>query len=101
MAKKSVIAREHKRAKLTKRFEKARDKLRKLAKSIQVSYEERIAAQESLQKLSTNGSAVRQCRRCQLCGRPRGVFRKFGLCRLCLRVAFNRGDVPGVRKASW
>jgi small subunit ribosomal protein S14 len=45
--------------------------------------------------------AVRQVNRCMRCGRPRGYYRKFGLCRICLRELASRGELPGVRKASW
>ncbi len=45
--------------------------------------------------------AIRQRRRCQICGRPRGVYRKFKVCRICLRNLVHQGRVPGMRKASW
>jgi small subunit ribosomal protein S14 len=58
-------------------------------------------AQSKLQKLPRDASPVRQRNRCELSGRPRGVYRKFGLGRNKLREATMRGDVPGLRKASW
>jgi small subunit ribosomal protein S14 len=45
--------------------------------------------------------STRRVRRCQLCGRPRAVYRKFGICRICFRTLANQGRIPGVRKASW
>lgn len=54
-----------------------------------------------LHKLPVNSSPSRLNRRCELCGRPKAVYRKFGLCRICLREAVMRGDVPGCVKSSW
>jgi small subunit ribosomal protein S14 len=65
------------------------------------SYEDKMEAQTKLQKLPRDASPVRQRNRCELTGRPRGVYRKFGLGRNKLREATMRGDVPGLRKASW
>lgn len=101
MAKTSMVNREIKRAKLYKRHGAKRAALQKVLKSQDASYEEKMAAQVKLQKLPRDSSASRQRNRCQLSGRPRGVYRKFGLGRNKLREATMRGDVPGLRKASW
>jgi small subunit ribosomal protein S14 len=96
-----MVNREIKRAKLAKKYAAKRDALKKTIISETASYEEKQAARESLQKLPRDSSPVRQRNRCELSGRPRGVYRKFGLCRNKLREATMRGDVPGLRKASW
>jgi small subunit ribosomal protein S14 len=100
MAKKSMIAREAKRALTVARFAK-RAQLKETIADVNVTDEERWEAQIALQKLPRNASPVRQQRRCQLTGRPHGVYRKFGLCRNKLREAAMRGDVPGLVKSSW
>lgn len=101
MAKTSMIAREKVRTKKAKRAQKSRDALKEIIKSVKVSYEEKMEASKKLNKRSRDESPSRGQRRCQKCGRPRAVYRKFGLCRIHLREAFNRGDVPGLVKASW
>lgn len=101
MSKTCMVNREIKRAKLAKKYAAKRDALKKTIISETASYEEKQAARESLQKLPRDSSPVRQRNRCELSGRPRGVYRKFGLCRNKLREATMRGDVPGLRKASW
>ena len=101
MAKKSLIAREHKREKLIAKFQTVRAELNKNAKDESKSFAERMVAQSKLQALTRNSAAIRHRRRCRMCGRPRGVYRKFGLCRIHLREALMRGDVPGGRKSSW
>ena len=101
MAKKSMIARENKRAKTVARFAAKRAALKAVLQDVNASDEEKWEAQVKLQKLPRNASPVRQQRRCQLTGRPHAVYRKFGLCRNKLREAAMRGDVPGLVKASW
>jgi small subunit ribosomal protein S14 len=96
-----MVNREIKREKLAKKYAAKRDALKKVISSATASYEEKQAAQEKLQKLPRDSSPCRQRNRCELSGRPRGVYRKFGLCRNKLREATMRGDVPGLRKASW
>ena len=96
-----MIAREHKREKLIKKFSAARNNLRSLITNINSSDEEVRTASQKIQQLSRNTSRIRNVRRCQLCGRPKGVYRRFGLCRIHLREAAMRGDVPGLVKASW
>ena len=101
MAKTSMVNRDAKRAKLAKQHAAKRDALKKIVSSPTASYEEKIEAATRLQKLPRDSSPSRQRNRCELTGRPRGVYRKFGLGRNKLREATMRGDVPGLRKASW
>ena len=101
MAKKSMIAREEKRAQTVAKYAAKRAQLKETINNFDASDEERWDAQIQLQKLPRNASPVRQRRRCQITGRPHGVYRKFGLCRNKLREAAMRGDVPGLDKSSW
>jgi small subunit ribosomal protein S14 len=101
MAKKSMIARENKRARTVAKFAAKRAELKAVLNSTTASDEEKWEAQVKLQKLPRNASPVRQQRRCKVTGRPHAVYRKFGLCRNKLREAAMRGDVPGLVKASW
>ena len=101
MAKKSMIAREKKRARTVARYAKKRAELKALLRSPTASDEQKWDAQVALQKLPRNASPIRGQRRCQITGRPHAVYRKFGLCRNKLREAAMRGDVPGLVKASW
>ncbi len=101
MAKKSMIARENKRARTVARFAEKRATLKAVLSNQDASDEEKWDAQVALQKLPRDASPVRQQRRCQITGRPHGVYRKFGLCRNKLREAAMRGDVPGLVKSSW
>lgn len=101
MAKKSMVAREAKRARTVEKFAAKRAQLKETIANVNTSDEERWEAQIAFQKLPRDASPVRQRRRCQLTGRPHGVYRKFGLCRNKLREAAMRGDVPGLVKSSW
>ena len=101
MAKTSMVNREVKRAKLAKQHAAKRDALKKIISSQDASYEEKMDAATKLQKLPRDSSPSRQVSRCALTGRPKGVYSKFGLGRNKLREATMRGDVPGLRKASW
>ncbi|HET7842973.1 MAG TPA: 30S ribosomal protein S14 [Xanthomonadales bacterium] len=101
MAKTSMVEREKKRAKLVKKYAAKRAELKRAAVDPKLSLEERMDAQTKLQKLPRDASPTRQRNRCSMSGRPRGVYRKFGLARNKLREATMRGDVPGLRKASW
>jgi small subunit ribosomal protein S14 len=101
MAKTSMVNREAKRTKLVKQHAEKRAALKKIISSQTASYEEKIEAATRLQKLPRDSSPARQVNRCALTGRPRGVYSKFGLGRNKLREATMRGDVPGLRKASW
>lgn len=101
MAKKSMIAREVKRAKIVKKYQEKRQVLKEAIRSPNTSYEDKESAQLQLQKLPRDSSKSRLRNRCNLTGRPHGYYRKFGLSRNKLREATMRGDVPGVTKASW
>ncbi|MCW8848134.1 MAG: 30S ribosomal protein S14 [Sedimenticola sp.] len=101
MAKKSMIAREVKRAKLVGKFAAKRGELKSVINSPDSTTEQVDEAVLKLQKLPRDGSRARQRNRCRITGRPHGVYRKFGLCRHKLREAAMRGDVPGLVKASW
>ncbi len=101
MAKLSVINREKKRRGVVAKFKAKRQALLDTTRSVSASDEERDAAREKLQKLPRNASPSRLRNRCAMTGRPRGVYRKFGLGRGKLRDLAMRGEVPGVVKASW
>ncbi|MCB1649886.1 MAG: 30S ribosomal protein S14 [Pseudomonadales bacterium] len=101
MAKRSVLAREKKRADLVAKFAAKRAAIKAILNDVNASDDEKWEAQIKLQKMPRDASPVRQQNRCRVTGRPHGVFRKFGLCRHKLREAAMRGDVPGLTKASW
>ncbi|BAK75213.1 ribosomal protein S14 [Pseudogulbenkiania sp. NH8B] len=101
MATLALINREEKRAKLVAKFASKREQLLEIINNQSLSEEERFAARLKLQQLPRNASPVRQRRRCAVTGRPRGVFRKFGLGRNKLREIAMKGEIPGVVKASW
>lgn len=101
MAKKSMKAREAKRARTVARYAAKRAELKSIIKNVSSTPEQVDEAVLKLQKLPRNASPSRQQRRCRATGRPHAVYRKFGLCRNKLREAAMRGDVPGLRKASW
>lgn len=101
MAKKSMIAREVKREKLVKKYAAKRAEIKAKMKSPELDMEELESLVVQLQKLPRDSSEVRQRNRCNLTGRPHGYYRKFGLGRNKLREAAMRGDIPGLRKASW
>ena len=101
MARKSIINREEKRTKLVAKYAAKRAELFAIINNVKLSDEEHVAARSKLQALPRDSSPTRQRNRCALTGRPRGVFSKFGLCRLKLRESAMRGEVPGMTKASW
>ncbi|MEM7542954.1 MAG: 30S ribosomal protein S14 [Pseudomonadota bacterium] len=101
MAKKSMINRELKRRKLVKKYAEKRASLKATALNTELSPEEREEARVKLQKLPRDASPVRMRNRCELSGRPRGYYRKFGLARNELRRLAMQGHVPGLVKASW
>lgn len=101
MAKLALINREEKRRSLVEKFAGKRAELIAKIKDSKLSDEERMDARLKLQQLPRNANPTRVRNRCQLTGRPRGVFRKFGLCRNKLREFAFRGEVPGMTKASW
>ena len=101
MAKTSMIMREKRRAKLVKQYAAKRAQLKETIRSPKSTDAERDEASRKLQTLPRDTSASRLRNRCAITGRSRGVYRKFGLGRTKLREATMRGDVPGLRKASW
>lgn len=101
MAKLSLKNREAKRAKMVAKYAAKRAELAAIIGNVKLSDDERMAARLKLQLLPRDSSPVRQRNRCALTGRPRGVFKKFGLCRNKLRDIAMRGEVPGMSKASW
>ena len=101
MAKTALIQRELKRDKLVAKFAAKHAELKAIANDAKKSDEERAAARLGLQKLPRNAYPTRQRNRCELTGRPRGTFRKFGLARNKIREIAMRGEIPGMIKASW
>jgi small subunit ribosomal protein S14 len=101
VAKLSLIQREEKREKLVAKFAKKHAELKAVANDAKKSDEERYLARLEMQKLPRNANPTRLRNRCELTGRPRGTFRKFGLGRSKIRELAFKGDIPGVVKASW
>lgn len=101
MAKVSKIDREKKIERKVLRNLKKRKQLRAQSNDINLPDDERWAALQKLQSMPLNTSKVRLVRRCRSCGRPRAVYRRFGLCRICLRNAVVYGKVSGTSKSSW
>ena len=101
MAKVSMVNREKRRTKLVAKYISKRADLKAIITNPDVSFEDQQDAMFRLQKLPRDSSPVRQRNRCAISGRPRGFYRKFGLGRNKLREAAMRGDIPGLRKASW
>ena len=101
MARKSIVNRQLKRETLVNKYFEKRKSLKFIINNSSSSMEEKIAAQESLQKIPRDALPVRLRNRCKLTGRPRGVYKKFGLGRGKLREFAMNGEIPGVTKASW
>jgi small subunit ribosomal protein S14 len=101
MAKLAVKLREQKRRKTVEKFKAKRAALFEVLHNVKASDEEKEAARVKLQKLPRDSAPTRLRNRCALTGRPRGVYRKFGLARNKLRELAMRGEVPGIIKASW
>ena len=101
MAKKSMIQRELKRTKLVAKYADKRRQLKAIIRNINSTDEARAAAQVKLSAMPRDSSPARQRSRCAITGRPRGVYRKFGLGRNKLRECAMRGEIPGLTKASW
>ncbi len=101
MAKKSMIERELKREKLVKRYAAKRAAVKEIIRNVNSSDEERATAQAKLNAMPRDASPSRLRSRCAITGRPRGVYRKFGLGRNKLRETAMKGEIPGLTKASW
>jgi len=101
MAKVSMVERERKRERVRRKYADRRARLKAIVNDVNASDEERGDAQVRLQQLPRDASPVRRRNRCQVSGRPRGYYRKFGLSRNALRKAAMRGDVPGLKLSSW
>ena len=101
MAKLSMINREIKRARIVEQYAARRAELKDIIRNLANSSEQRWEAQKRMQALPRDASPTRLRNRCRLTGRSHGFYRKFGLGRNKLREATMRGDVPGLRKASW
>ena len=101
MAKLSSINKNNKRIKLSNRFYKKRDKLKKIVMNKKLPFEERFNAQQKLSKLPRNSSKTRVMNRCQITGRPHGVYRKLKISRIALRQLGLQGKIPGLVKSSW
>lgn len=101
MAKTNMVEREKRRTQIAAKYSKKRLALKERIRSPKTSPEDRIAAQVELQKLPRDASPTRGRNRCSITGRSRGVYRMFGLARVKVRETANRGELPGVSKASW
>ena len=101
MAKISAINKNKKRIKLSKKYEKKRRKLKKIIMDKKMSLEDRFAAQLKLSKMPRNSSKTRIMNRCEITGRPHGVYRKLKISRIALRDLTHEGKIPGMVKSSW
>ena len=101
MAKTSAIQRNLKRIKLAKKFLKKREALKKIIKNKKLPLEERFAAQLKLAKIPRNSARTRIRNRCEITGRPHGVYRKLKISRIALRELASSGKIPGMTKSSW
>ena len=101
MAKTSAIQRNLKRIKMAKKFENRRKKLKKIIRNKKLPLNERFAAQLKLSKLPKNSAKIRIRNRCEITGRPHGVYRKLRISRIALRRMASSGKIPGMTKSSW
>ena len=101
MAKTSAIQKNLKRIKLAKRYAKKRAELKKIIKNKKLDLTERFAAQLKLNKLPKNSAKIRIRNRCEITGRPHGVYRKLKISRIALRQLGLQGKIPGLVKSSW
>ncbi|MFC2153044.1 30S ribosomal protein S14 [Actinomycetota bacterium] len=101
MAKTSKIVKNNRRKVLVERYAERRAELIVVIKDPEASYEDKREAYAAIAKMPRDASATRYRNRCNVSGRPRAYFRKFGLSRIALRDMAHRGELPGVRKASW
>ena len=101
MAKTSAIQRNLKRIRLAKKYLKKREKLKKIINNKKLPLEERFKAQLKLTKLPKNSARTRIRNRCEITGRPHGVYRKLRISRIALRDLASKGKIPGMTKSSW
>ena len=101
MAKTSAIQKNLKRIKLVKKYAKKRAELKKIIKNKKLELSERFAAQLKLNKLTKNSAKIRVRNRCEVSGRPHGVYRKLKISRIALRDMASAGKIPGITKSSW
>lgn len=101
MARKGNLAREVKREATVARDHEKRVTLKKTIKDESISFAERMEARDKLNKMDRNGAKTRLTSRCEITGRPKGVYRKFKMCRIKFRELASSGDLPGVTKSSW
>jgi len=101
MAKKSKVVKNIQRQELVSRFASRRKELLKIIKNPNSSVVEKRLAYQKLEKMPRDANPIRVRNRCNLTGRPRGVYRRFGLSRISIREMVNNGLIPGVKKASW
>ncbi|MFO7701012.1 MAG: 30S ribosomal protein S14 [Acidimicrobiia bacterium] len=101
MAKTSMIVKNNRRKVLVERYAERRAELVAVIKDAEASYEDKREAYAKIAKMPRDASATRYRNRCNVSGRPRAYFRQFGLSRIALREMAHRGELPGVRKASW
>ena len=101
MAKLSSINKNNRRIKLSNKFYQKRDKLKKIVMNKKLPLEERFKAQQKLSKLPRNSAKTRVMNRCQITGRPHGVYRKLKISRIALRDMASSGKIPGITKSSW
>ena len=101
MAKLSSINKNNKRIKLSDRLFKKRQKLKKIVMNKKLPLEERFKAQQKLSKMPRNSAKIRVMNRCQITGRPHGVYRKLKISRIALRQLGLQGKIPGLVKSSW
>ena len=101
MAKLSAVNKNKKRIKLSDRFYKKRKALKKIVMDKKIPLEERFKAQQKLSKLPRNSAKIRVMNRCEITGRPHGVYRKLKISRIALRQLGLQGKIPGLVKSSW
>ena len=101
MAKLSAINKNNKRIKLSDRYFKKRNALKKIIMDKKLSFEERFKAQQKLSQLPRNSAKIRVMNRCEITGRPHGVYRKLKISRIALRQLGLQGKIPGLVKSSW
>ena len=101
MAKTSAIQKNLKRIKMVKKYSKKRAELKKIIKNKKLELSERFSAQLKLNKLPKNSSKIRIRNRCEVSGRPHGVYRKLKISRIALRDMASSGKIPGITKSSW